>query len=178
LATDHWIVSTRTTAATTRPHPEAQAAWYPDPSGRFEYRYWDGTAWTNNVARAGRALSDELHGELPRPDSFDRPHHPNRWVTLVVGVGAVGLVALTWMTLLDALNRDDPIAGGAGAAFSLLLAGFAGTAAMAAIARALLAYRNDGRNELPIVQVVGGAFGVLAAAGLMAYIGLVIYWGA
>lgn len=27
------------------------AGWYPDPSGQFEARYWDGTAWTHHTAR-------------------------------------------------------------------------------------------------------------------------------
>jgi TIR domain-containing protein/uncharacterized protein DUF2510 len=32
--------------------------WFPDPRGRFEQRYWDGTKWTAHVARAGKALVD------------------------------------------------------------------------------------------------------------------------
>jgi uncharacterized protein YxjI len=27
--------------------------WYPDPSGRFEVRYWDGTRWTEHVSTNG-----------------------------------------------------------------------------------------------------------------------------
>jgi hypothetical protein len=34
------------------------AGWYPDPSGRFEMRYWDGTAWTEHVARGGQQYTD------------------------------------------------------------------------------------------------------------------------
>ncbi|MFW5933928.1 MAG: DUF2510 domain-containing protein, partial [Actinomycetota bacterium] len=26
------------------------AAWHPDPTGRHEYRYWDGQQWTDHVA--------------------------------------------------------------------------------------------------------------------------------
>lgn len=34
---------------------EAPAAdWYADPSGRFEYRYWDGTEWTGHVSTDGK----------------------------------------------------------------------------------------------------------------------------
>lgn len=29
------------------------AAWHPDPSGRHELRYWNGTAWTEHVSDAG-----------------------------------------------------------------------------------------------------------------------------
>jgi hypothetical protein len=34
--------------------------WYADPTGRHEYRYWDGSAWTANVADSGRAVIDPL----------------------------------------------------------------------------------------------------------------------
>ena len=34
------------------------ADWYPDPRGRHELRYWDGTAWTDNVADGGRTSVD------------------------------------------------------------------------------------------------------------------------
>jgi hypothetical protein len=32
--------------------------WHPDPSGRFDYRWWDGQAWTTRVARNGTQLDD------------------------------------------------------------------------------------------------------------------------
>lgn len=34
------------------------AGWYPDPSGRFEMRYWDGLAWTEHVSRQGQQFTD------------------------------------------------------------------------------------------------------------------------
>jgi len=34
------------------------AGWYPDPSGRYELRYWDGTQWTEHVARQGQQFTD------------------------------------------------------------------------------------------------------------------------
>jgi hypothetical protein len=38
--------------------PAVPAGWYADPSGRFELRYWDGTAWTEHVSRAGQQFTD------------------------------------------------------------------------------------------------------------------------
>ncbi len=32
--------------------------WQPDPTGRHDHRYWDGAAWTDNVANAGVASTD------------------------------------------------------------------------------------------------------------------------
>ena len=36
------------------------AGWHPDPTGRFEHRYWDGTAWTDNVSVAGQMHHDPV----------------------------------------------------------------------------------------------------------------------
>ena len=36
------------------------AGWYPDPTSRFDHRYWDGLAWTDHAARHGAALVDPL----------------------------------------------------------------------------------------------------------------------
>ena len=46
-----------TTAATTS--TAAPAAWYPDPSKRFELRYWDGSEWTEHVARGSQQFTDQ-----------------------------------------------------------------------------------------------------------------------
>jgi uncharacterized protein YxjI len=36
------------------------AAWHPDPLGRHELRYWDGTSWTEHVSNAGVTATDPL----------------------------------------------------------------------------------------------------------------------
>ena len=38
--------------------PHSPPAWHPDPSGRFEYRWWDGHQWTSQVATDGHHLID------------------------------------------------------------------------------------------------------------------------
>lgn len=38
------------------------AAWHPDPTGRHELRYWDGSQWTDHVADNGEQAVDPLHG--------------------------------------------------------------------------------------------------------------------
>ena len=52
----------RTTAMFAASHPQIQellrkyvapAEWYPDPVGRHEYRYWDGSKWTDHVSDGG-----------------------------------------------------------------------------------------------------------------------------
>jgi len=61
--------TTSTYTSTTAPFPSttqaattssaAPAAWYPDPSKRFELRYWDGAEWTEHVARGGQQFTDQ-----------------------------------------------------------------------------------------------------------------------
>jgi len=48
------VESTATTSSAAAP-----AAWYPDPSKRFELRYWDGAEWTEHVARGGQQFTDQ-----------------------------------------------------------------------------------------------------------------------
>lgn len=46
------------------------ANWYPDPMGRHQLRYWDGTAWTAHVSTNGVQGSDPLQASrLDRVDS-------------------------------------------------------------------------------------------------------------
>ena len=49
--------------STAQPDPSAAQEvsppmWHPDPSGRFEYRWWDGQRWTSSVSRGGVQLED------------------------------------------------------------------------------------------------------------------------
>lgn len=49
-----------------RPAP----GWYPDPSRRAEYRYWDGAAWSDRVSRSGQIFTDP---PLPGPAAGSDP---------------------------------------------------------------------------------------------------------
>lgn len=39
--------------------------WHPDPTGRHQHRYWDGSRWTDDVADAGVASTDPVDGGAP-----------------------------------------------------------------------------------------------------------------
>jgi uncharacterized protein YxjI len=47
------------------------AAWHPDPQGRHELRYWDGTAWSDHVSDQGVAGTDPVGPALTRLDRLD-----------------------------------------------------------------------------------------------------------
>jgi len=41
-------------------HGGVAPAWYPDPSGRFQLRYWNGWEWTQDVSTWGQATTDPV----------------------------------------------------------------------------------------------------------------------
>ncbi len=45
-------------SAPADPDPPVPASWCVDPTGRCEYRYWDGSSWSRHVADSGRASID------------------------------------------------------------------------------------------------------------------------
>lgn len=49
----------QTSAASSAGSP---GGWHPDPSGRHEQRYYDGSAWTEHVVDAGHQSTDPLTG--------------------------------------------------------------------------------------------------------------------
>ena len=52
-----WLAAVEASGAAA---PVAPAAWHPDPTGRHEHRWWDGTRWTDQVADAGVASTDPV----------------------------------------------------------------------------------------------------------------------
>ena len=50
--------ASRPAASSPSSTSNAPAAWYADPSGRYELRYWDGSEWTEHVARGGQQFVD------------------------------------------------------------------------------------------------------------------------
>lgn len=46
--------------------PTVPRNWYPDPTRRYESRWWDGENWTHHVAANGRTMKDPL---VSQPDS-------------------------------------------------------------------------------------------------------------
>lgn len=47
-----------TPSSATGAAPSVPANWYKDPSGRFELRYWNGSAWTEHVSTGGTQSID------------------------------------------------------------------------------------------------------------------------
>jgi len=54
------IAAASTSVATVERRATMAARWLPDPTGRHQYRYWDGGCWTENVYDAGVESRDAV----------------------------------------------------------------------------------------------------------------------
>jgi hypothetical protein len=57
--------SAREWFAAGRPDKRFPPRWHPDPAGRHQYRYWDGTSWTADVSDYGAQTIDPLPPVVP-----------------------------------------------------------------------------------------------------------------
>lgn len=57
----------------TTPRTTSAPGWHRDPTGRFEYRYWDGARWTEHVSRSGARSVDDLERPAVAPPRFTGP---------------------------------------------------------------------------------------------------------
>jgi hypothetical protein len=50
--------------------------WQPDPTGKHDHRYWDGSRWTDDVADAGVAGTDPFEAAAPEVPVVEEPAAP------------------------------------------------------------------------------------------------------
>lgn len=98
--------------------PLGPAGWHPDPTGRYEYRYFNGQQWTGDVSTHGQRFIDS-----GGPPTSQHERGPSRGMAIAAFV--VGLLALflSWIPFVFVL-------GGAGAITAFVF-GVLGTRAAA-----------------------------------------------
>jgi Protein of unknown function (DUF2510) len=77
--------------------------WFPDPLGRFEYRYFNGREWTADVSRGGQVAVDPngarptpapaIHTEAPAPT-------PGRGFAVAALVTGIGALLTAWVPIV------------------------------------------------------------------------------
>lgn len=89
--------------------PTYAAGWYPDPNGRFELRFHNGTTWTADVSNGGTRFVDPLGLAPPTPTT-----NPLATASLVIGIVAV---MTAWLPFVVAVGLvTAPVAIGLGIA--------------------------------------------------------------
>lgn len=90
--------------------------WLPDPSGRHQLRWWNGTAWTEHVSDDGDTSTDPPGADLPPPPPADsEPGAPQRrsgratasLVLGIVGILVFPVVCSTLAIIFGALALRD-----------------------------------------------------------------------
>jgi Protein of unknown function (DUF2510) len=109
--------------------------WNPDPTGRHEYRYWDGGSWTDDVSDNGvtsvdpvagaptavtattQQYSSQPGGFPPQPGGYDpygtgqvppvRPARSGPSTGLVVGLAAVAVAVIVGLAFILTSGDDD-----------------------------------------------------------------------
>lgn len=112
-------------------------AWHPDPTGRFEYRWFNGVQWTADVATGGRRLVDAPGQATPSTwaaaDTSAPEVDPARRVAVGAAVcGVVGL-ALSWLPLLVVIGIPAAFVGIALGVLGVRRAATAGAGSPAAV---------------------------------------------
>lgn len=97
-----------------------QAGWRPDPTGRHELRYWDGTTWTEHVAHQGAqstdadlspAASGAVIAPPPAVPAAAKRKGPSGclWAAIIVGVLAVVVIVVVVLAIgkaADTLSKE------------------------------------------------------------------------
>ena len=76
------------------------SGWYPDPTGRFEYRYHNDRVWTADVASGGRRFVDQL----PVPRSGPPAERGGNGLAVAGMVCGVVAVVIAWVPFVAVLG--------------------------------------------------------------------------
>jgi hypothetical protein len=88
--------------------PSTPAGWFPDPLARYEFRWFNGTAWTADVSVDGRRYVDPLPLDAPQPVRATRvgpgdtgpSTQPSRAMSVIALIGGLVAVLTAWMPFL------------------------------------------------------------------------------
>lgn len=91
---------------------ESPASWHPDPTGRHELRYWDGSAWTDHVSDQGVTGTDPV--DAPSAPQATRMDRLDSGLTLGNEGKAETIDQQLRGTGHRGIGLDGPVAGGGG----------------------------------------------------------------
>ncbi|MEY4007790.1 MAG: hypothetical protein RLZZ467_832, partial [Gemmatimonadota bacterium] len=140
-------------ASVPTPSAPPVAAWYADPARRHQFRYWDGTAWTGNVATNGITSWDPPYTDRPRetvpvPPSIPTPGSASPAAPVAPPPDPAGAIPASapWSGQPVALRRTTPISTVLGWMLAIT-SGAMLTRAAAAINRIVVVHTADNWDE-------------------------------
>jgi hypothetical protein len=162
------------------------SGWFPDPHGRHEYRYFNGHAWTADVADDGRRMIDP-YGAAPLRRA-DRPDAGNGIAVAALTCGLVALV-FAWLPVFVVIGftlgvlgvvfgvrgrrRARDVGSGHGMAMTGLISGSAalalsivGIVFTVSFINELVDYMEPGPYDAHVVSCDVGPGGIDVAASL------------
>jgi hypothetical protein len=78
-----------------------EPGWYPDPSGRFEFRFHNGSLWTADVSTNGQRYVDPLGaGPTTRQTSFADPSAGRNGLALASMILGIVAASIAWMPFI------------------------------------------------------------------------------
>lgn len=107
-----------TTTSDQRP-----AAWYPDPTGQHQHRWWDGERWTDQVGDAGVAATDAPRPPAPPAVPAAVPRRSGSRVGVAVAAAILLVAAAVAIAVLGGGGDDGPVPDGGGGGVGGGLAG-------------------------------------------------------
>jgi hypothetical protein len=155
------------------------SGWYPDPTGRFEYRYHNDREWTADVASGGRRSVDPLTSYTPPTSSGGSNGMAvagmvcgifavvTAWVPFIAVIGIIAAIvglALSIPALARSRERGRrgfALAGVITSAVGLLL-GVLGIVLTVVVVRAINAFDDPGPVDVTVERCEVDGSGVLA----------------
>ncbi|MFZ1489775.1 MAG: DUF2510 domain-containing protein, partial [Ilumatobacteraceae bacterium] len=131
---------------------ETPAGWRPDPFGRYQMRYWDGTDWTEHVATGGVQQKDPMGATLAIPFAIpptataptDSAHQFAVAPPAATSGGPAHPIAFLDRMGPDARRRPEPEAG-------LALAGIGGLLLAAGVSILVIGESDPTRAKVALV---------------------------
>ena len=89
------------------------SGWYPDPTGRFEYRYHNDDRWTGDVASNGQRFVDPLPVPVTGTGPGPAPERPEQGNGVAVASMVLGIVALViaWIPFIGVVGLVAAVVG-------------------------------------------------------------------
>jgi hypothetical protein len=158
------------------------SGWYPDPTGRFEYRYHNDQVWTADVSSSGQRFVD------PLPTSAGTPSTGRNGLAVAGMVCGITAVATTWVPFVVVVGVIAAIVGlalsisglarsrttGSGRGFAIagivtsscaLALAVVGIILTVVLARAVERFDEPGPNEVQVTDCRATEGGEIVASG-------------